>query len=119
MKRVLAVSLVAAFVVVGLVMQTAAAKEKKMGGAGKQARWSGTITRSDKDAGTLTVRKSGTNIEKIVHVDSSTKWTKQEAGKVVDIDQADIKDGDRVICLGTYDDKGDFHATRVDKRLPH
>ena len=118
MKRVLAVSLVAAFVVVGLAVQSAVAKDKKMG-AGKQARWSGTITRSDKDAGTITVRKSGGNIEKIIHVDSSTKWTRQEAGKVVDISQDDIKDGDRVICLGSYDDKGDFHATRVDKRLPH
>jgi hypothetical protein len=116
MKRVLAISLVSAFVLVGLAVLSAAAQEKAA--PAKKARWSGAITRSDKEGGTITVRKSGTNVEKIIHVDSSTKWTKQEGGKVVDLDAGEVKDGDRVICEGTYDDKGEFHATRVDKRLP-
>ena len=116
MKRALVVSLVAAFVVMGL---TVAAAQEKMKAATKTARWEGTIVRSDKDASTLTVRRGGTNIEKVVHYDADTKWTHQVKGKVEPIDMAEVKDGDRVICMGSYDDKGEFHATRIDKRLPH
>jgi hypothetical protein len=28
----------------------------------------------------------------------------------------EFKDGSDVICLGKYDEKGDFHATRIDLR---
>jgi hypothetical protein len=86
---------------------------------GKQARWEGMVARSNKDQNTLTVRARGTNVEKIVHYDSSTKFTSQEHGskKVNDIDASQIKDDDRVICLGSYDDKGELHATLISKRL--
>ncbi len=30
----------------------------------------------------------------------------------------EVKDRDRVIALGKYDDKGEFHATRIDLRKP-
>lgn len=120
MRRV-AVALLAVFAVVGLALSAAAQDQMKseMKKATKQARWEGTITRSDKDASTLTVRKSGGNIEKVVHYDASTKWTHQEKGKVEPLEMAEVKDGDRVICLGKYDEKGEFHADRIDKRLPH
>ncbi len=78
----------------------------------KEARWSGTIVRSNDKVSTLTVRKG--HIEKIVHFESSTRWT--EGTK--DIDRSEIKDGDRVICLGKFNEKGELIATRVDKRKP-
>ncbi len=87
-------------------------------GGRKEARWSGMIVRSDKDAFTLTVRRRGSNIEKIVHYDSSTKWTTPEGKEVKAIESNEVKDGDRVIALGSYDEKGEFHATRISLRKP-
>jgi hypothetical protein len=83
------------------------------------ARWEGTVVRHNSDKSTLDVRKQGGTVEKTIHYDSSTKWTSQEhsSKKVNDIDASQVKDGDRVICLGTLDDKGDFHATMISKRL--
>lgn len=83
------------------------------------ARWEGTVVRHNSDKSTLDVRKRGSTEEKTIHYDSSTKWTSQEHGskKVNDIDASQVKDGDRVICLGTLDDKGDFHAATISKRL--
>ena len=95
------------------------AQEKPEKKGAKQARWEGMVTRSNKDKSTLTVRKRGSNAEKVIHYDSSTQWTSQEHGskKVNNIDASEVKDGDRVICRGTYDEKGEFHATLISKRL--
>jgi hypothetical protein len=35
------------------------------------------------------------------------------------IDASQVKDGDQVICLGSYDDKNEFHAAKISKRLSH
>lgn len=118
MKRVV-VSLLAVFAVMALALSAVAQDQMKSEMKGAVKRWDGTIVRSDKDASTLTVRKTGGNVEKVVHFDANTKWTHQEKGKVEPLDMAEFKDGDRVICQGTYDDKGGFYATRIDKRLPH
>lgn len=85
----------------------------------KQARWEGVVTRSNKDKKTLTVRRRGSNVEKEVMYDDSTRWTSQEHGskKVNDIDASQVSDNDRVICLGSYDKNGVFHATLISKRL--
>ena len=95
------------------------AQEKAEKKAAKQARWEGIVMRSNKDKSTLTVRKRGSSVEKIIHYDSSTQWTSQEHGskKVNNIDASQVKDDDRVICRGTYDEKGEFHATLISKRL--
>ena len=121
MKRALVFALLAIFTVAGVAMRgtMAEAQEAKEGAAKKASRWTGTIVRSDKDAGTLTVRKDGGTAEKIIHYGSETKWTKQEKGKVEPIDPSQVKDGDRVICVGGYDEKSQFHADRIDLRLPH
>src|SRR5437870_7144622 len=88
--------------------------------AAKQARCEGIVVRSNKDESTLTVRKRGSVDQITVHYDSSTQWTHQEHGSknVVYIDPSQVKDNDRVICLGTYDQKGTFHATLISKRAP-
>ena len=92
----------------------------KTGKAAKQARWEGIVVRSNKDESTLTVRKRSSVDQIIVHYDSSTQWTYQEHGSknFVSIDPSQVKDNDRVICLGTYDKKGTFHATLISKRAP-
>jgi hypothetical protein len=92
-----------------------AEKEK----AAKEARWDGIITRNSKDKSTLSVRQRSSNVEKTIHYDSSTQWISQEhlSRNTKMIDASQVKDGDRVICLGTYDEKGEFHATLISKRL--
>ena len=85
----------------------------------KEARWEGHVIRSSKDKSTLTVRKVGSSVEKTVQYDSSTHWVSQEHGskKVNEIDASQVKDGDRVICTGTWDKDGVLHATLISKRL--
>jgi hypothetical protein len=87
----------------------------------KQDRWEGNIIRSSKDQSTLTVRKEGTGDQKTVQYDSSTRWVSQYHGdkKVNDIDASQVKDGDRVICTGTWDKSSVLHATLISKRLSH
>ena len=89
--------------------------------AAKQARVEGRVVRSNKDKSTLTVHVRATESEKVVHYDASTKWVSQYHGekKVNTIDADQVKDGDQVICLGSYDDKNEFHATMISKRLSH
>ena len=102
----------------GVSTQEAQAKEK----AAKEARWEGNVVRSSKDESTLTVRKVGSpNDERTVKYDSSTKWVSQEHGSktVNDIDSTQVKDGDRVICKGTWDKSGVLNATLISKRLSH
>ncbi|MGH9502887.1 MAG: hypothetical protein ACRD20_08555 [Terriglobales bacterium] len=101
-----------------LAQEAPAAKEK----VAKEARWEGTIVRSDPEKSTLTVRKSGSSsTEMAVEYDSSTKWVSQYHGdkKVNDIDSSQVKDGDFVICKGTWDKPGRLHATLISKRLSH
>ena len=92
---------------------------EKKAKAAKEVRWEGIVIRSNKDKSTLTVRKIGSKAEKTVHYDSSTLLTSQEHGskQVNHINADQIQDNDRVICLGTLDDKGDLHATLISKRL--
>ena len=88
--------------------------------AAKETRWEGTVIRSSPDKSTLTVRDRH-SVEMIVQYDSSTRWVSQEHGskKVNDIDASQIKDNDRVICKGTREKDGSFHATLISKRLSH
>ena len=90
--------------------------------AAKEARWEGVVIRSSPDKSTLTVRKVGSSAEMTVQYDSSTRWVSQEHGskKVNDIDSSQVKDGDRVICKGTWEKNGaTLHATLISKRLSH
>ena len=109
----------AALFVVALVFSVSAPGFAK--GAAKQARVEGRIVRSSKDKSTLTVRMKQLNVERIVYYDASTKWTSKYHGakKVNTIDASQVKDGDYVICLGSYDANKEFHATMISKRLSH
>jgi Cu/Ag efflux protein CusF len=114
MKRLCVAALLALCLGVGLGAARTMAQEAKAAKAttAKQQRWHGTIIRFNKDVSTLTVRKG--HIEKIIHYDSSTKWTKGTGAA----DMNEFKEGDSVICLGNYDDKKQFVATRIDLRQP-
>ena len=115
----LCVSLLA-FATSALFVQSAPAQES-MSKTEKQDRWEGNVVRTSKDNSTLTVRQVGSDVEKTVAYDSSTKWVSQAHGskQVNNIDASQVKDGDRVICLGTYDKDGVLHATLISKRLSH
>ena len=99
-------------------------QEKEAAGADdaktvKQARWEGMVVRSNPEKSQLTVRARGSNTERTVQYDSSTKWTSQEHGskQVNQIDAAQVKDDDRVICVGTLGKDGTLHASLISKRL--
>ena len=100
-----------------LAQETQAKPEKEQ--VKKKDRWEGYVTRVSKDKSTLTVRKSGSTITRTVSWDIFTQWTSQEHGskKVNDIDASQVKEEDRVICLGTYGKDGVLHATLISKRL--
>jgi cytochrome c-type biogenesis protein CcmE len=112
MKRILVVVLLGILVTMGFVVTTSVAQEKKEkpAVAAKEVRWHGMVVRFNKDASTLDVRK-GTN-EKKIYYDSSTTWTKREKT----VEMSEVKEGSDVICLGKYNEKGEFHATRIDLR---
>jgi hypothetical protein len=87
----------------------------------KETRWEGTVIRSNPDQSTLTVKKVGSSAEMAVEYDGSTRWVSQEhaSKKVNNIDASQVKDGDFVICKGTWEKKGVLHATLISKRLSH
>src|SRR6266849_2113581 len=107
MVKKLFTSLFASVLVFGLSTLVFAQEGTKPaeGKAVKQARWEGVVTRSNKDNSTLTVRHRDTNVEKTVRYDSSTQWTSQEhhSKTVNNIGASQVKDDDRVICLGTWE----------------
>jgi len=90
-------------------------------GAAKEARVEGRIVHSDKDKSMFSVRVGEVTGEKTVYYDASTKWVSQYHGdkKANTIDPNEVKDGDYVICVGKYDDKGELHAATISKRLSH
>lgn len=111
MNRVLVILLAAVFAVAGLTTQKATAQEqqeKKTVAAATEARWHGRIVRMDKDQSTLDVRRK--NVTKRIYFDSSTKWI----SGTKPVEMSDFKEDSDVICLGTYGEKGKFHATSID-----
>jgi hypothetical protein len=87
----------------------------------KEARWEGRVARTDKSGSSLTVRKSGGNVEKTCVYDSSTKWVSAYHAdkKTNDITADDVKEGDYVICKGTNASAGSIKASVISKRLSH
>ncbi len=83
------------------------------------ARWEGIVARSNKSKSMFTVRARGSTTEKDIHYDSSTRFTAQAHGDkdMKEIDAGQIRDGDRIICLGAYNDKREFVAAFISKRL--
>jgi len=87
----------------------------------KEARWEGTVMRINSDNSTLDVRQVSGHVEKTIHYNAATAWNSQyhESKTVNKIEASEVKEGDRVICLGTVNDKGEFHAATISRRLSH
>jgi hypothetical protein len=86
----------------------------------KEDRWEGVVSRTNREKKTLTVReRTASANEKTIMYDDSTKFESKEhhSQKVNVIDATQVNDGDRVICLGSYDKQGVLHATLISKRL--
>ena len=82
-------------------------------------RIAGVITRSNLDKSALSVRKADSNTDTTISYDCATRWVKAYHGTntVAETDPRQIKEGDRVLIQGNYDDKGELHATLITKRL--
>jgi len=118
MKKLLGLLLASAFVFT--VPQPAGAQESTKNST-KEARWEGTVIRISSDNSTLDVRQVSGQVEKTIHYSAATAWNSQyhESKTVNKIEASEVKEGDRVICLGTFNDKGEFHATTISRRLSH
>jgi hypothetical protein len=118
MKKLLGLLLASMFVFTVTAPMRAQESAKK---PVKEARWEGMVVRVSSDNSTLDVREVNGQIEKTIHYDSATVWNSKFHGdkKVNKIDVSQVKQGDRVICVGTYDEKNEFHASTISKRLSH
>ena len=87
-----------------------AAKEKPA--AAKQDRIDGTVQMMDKAAKTVTVRVRGKTEQRQVVYDDKTAFTYRNKPATLE----DVKDGRRVIVLGTSNEKHQLLATRIDVR---
>lgn len=87
----------------------------------KEARWEGTVIRIGSDNSTLDVKQVNGTIVKTIHFNSATVWKSQYHGdKTVNkIDPSQVKENDFVICVGTNNEKNEFYATTISKRLSH
>ncbi len=71
----------------------------------------GRVHTIDKSTPTITGRAG--NAERKVVYDENTKFTVlNNPGKL-----EDVKEGGRVICVGTFDDQARLAATRIDARM--
>jgi len=118
MRKIIAFVLVALFAAAAFMTRGAMAQEEKPQAKAAptkhEQRWHGTIVRFDEKMSCMDVSRKG-GLPKTIYYDSSTKWT--QGGKI--IERSTLKEGSaNVICLGTLDEKGNFHATRVDVVAP-
>ncbi|HZD31550.1 MAG TPA: hypothetical protein VE779_07795 [Candidatus Angelobacter sp.] len=89
--------------------------EPKAAPAAKEVKWQGNVQRVDTDRSMITIKGGvppSSDLRQVAY-DSSTVWTKVGAP----LEQhSDVKQGSFVILLGTLDNKGILHATRIDLR---
>ena len=118
MKKLLGLLLASIFVFTATTPMRAQESAKK---PAKEARWEGTVIRISSDKSALDVRQAKGTIERMIYFDSATEWNSQYHGSktVNKIDASQVKEGDYVICAGTYNEKNNFHATTISKRLSH
>jgi hypothetical protein len=116
MKKAAAMLVIAIVASLGALSLQGFAQRKKESGTGTcpkgQIRWHGTITRSDKEGKTITVRRRGAEAERVLHYTDDTHWTMMNKPG----EMSDIKEGDDVITCSEAKEKGTLYLTRVDRR---
>jgi hypothetical protein len=78
----------------------------------KGDRVAGTVQLLNKDTMTILVSSEANNKQMQVIYDDKTKITKDNKSGSID----DVQNGQRVICTGKTNDKGQLHAVRIDVR---
>jgi hypothetical protein len=78
----------------------------------KEDRVTGTVELINKENKTLLVGSQANNKQTQVVWDEKTKITKDNKAASI----ADLQTGQRVICVGKTNDKGQLHAARIDVR---
>ena len=107
MKDVMSL-LVGVFLLLSLAAVARAEDQKKT--ATKENRLSGTVHMIDKDASTISIRKGA--VRRTVVYTAETKITIQNKPGSLD----DVIVGRQVTCLGSFNDKSQLMATRVEVR---
>jgi hypothetical protein len=79
----------------------------------KGDRVAGTVQLINKETKTILVSSEANNKQSQVMYDDKTKITKDNKPASID----DVQNGQRVICTGSTNDKGQLHAARIDVRL--
>jgi hypothetical protein len=79
----------------------------------KGDRVAGTVQLINKETKTILVSSEANNKQSQVMYDDKTKITKDNKPASID----DVQNGQRVICIGSTNDKGQLHAARIDVRL--
>jgi hypothetical protein len=92
------------------LLAQAPAQEKKAKTTTKEDRVSGMVQSIDKQASTITVRKE--NTDRFVVYSEQTKVTKQNKPASLQ----DVKERQRIVCVGKFDEKNRLVATRIDIR---
>src|SRR6266436_578615 len=101
---------VGVFLLLSLAVMASAQDQKKT--STKQDRLSGTVHMVDKDASTIIIRKGIVQRTAVIY-NAETQFTIQnKPGGSID----DVIVGRQVICLGTFNDKTQLVATRIDVR---
>lgn len=110
MKRLSFLIHLAVGVVVALGLVTDLVAQEKKAAQAKEQRLSGRVRMISKDTSTITIVRD--NVQRQVVYDANTKFTVRNKPGSLD----DVKEGVRVICLGTFGEKARFMATRIDVR---
>jgi hypothetical protein len=101
--------ILAVFLALGLTV-AAAPQDPTAKAKSKENRLSGTVHMIDKNSSTITLRKG--NVSRQVVYGGDTKFTLHNKPSSLD----EVKEGRRLICLGTFDEKTRLVATRIDVR---
>ncbi len=93
-----------------LILAVVASAQDRKKTSAKVDRLSGTVHTIDKDTSSIIIRKGA--VQRRVLYNAETKFTIQNKPGSID----DVIVGRQVICLGSFNDKSQLMATRVDVR---
>jgi hypothetical protein len=93
-----------------LILAVIASAQEQKKSSTKEDRLSGTVHTIDKDASAIIIRQGA--VQRRVIYNAETKFTIQNKPGSID----DVIVGRKITCLGSFNDKSQLMATRVDVR---